>query len=473
MGMSMVEQLADCTPEQLTEILGAQTEAELDALWRSWTFHARPEQLAPEWLWTWWVIVTGRGWGKNRTGAEWIIDRCEAFADADMPHLVGLIGQNNDDVKALQIGGISGLREVVRRRGHRWIGADSTLEPKVGITRTDAQGNTYEHVSVFEVHTAVEPEGPRGRNFHTLWVDELAAYKHKVDAVGNTVFTNAELALRGQCPDGMVPQGIVTTTPKPVPAIRDLLAGKHGKTHVTRGSMLDNRTNLPMAFLTSVLGKYQGTRLAAQEIHGEVVDSVEGALWDQDAIQRTRVRLADVPELARIVVAVDPSGSDNRDECGIIVVGLAKTPDHTGRPRVFVLDDLSCQNRPALWSRVVIDAYDRWEADEVVAEVNFGAALVVDIIGVQRPQIPVTEVRASRGKRVRAEPVAMLYASGQARCHHVGVFPQLEEQMCFWTPLDPDSPDRMDALVWGVTSLIPDLTMPIANYARGMADRRI
>lgn len=471
--MSMIEQLADCTPEQLTEILGAQPEAELDALWRSWQFHARPEQLAPDWLWTWWVIVTGRGWGKNRTGAEYVVDRCEQFAHADMAHLVGLIGQNNDDVKALQIGGISGLREVVRRRGHRWIGADSTLEPKVGITCTDANGGTYEHVSVFEVHTAVEPEGPRGRNFHTLWVDELAAYRHKVDAVGNTVFTNAELALRGQCPDGMVPQGIVTTTPKPVPVIRDLLASKHGKTHVTRGSMLDNRTNLPMAFLTSVLGKYKGTRLAAQEIHGEVVDSVEGALWDQDIIQRTRVRLADVPELSKIVVAVDPSGSDNRDECGIIVVGLAKTVDHAGRPRVFVLDDLSCQNRPAFWSRVVIEAYDRWQADEIVAEVNFGAALVVDIIGVQRPQIPVEEVRASRGKRVRAEPVAMLYASGQARCHHVGVFPQLEEQMCFWTPLDPDSPDRLDALVWGVTYLIPDLTMPVANFARGMAERRI
>jgi phage terminase large subunit-like protein len=469
--MSMAEELSLLTPDQIAEVLGAQTEEELDALWRSWHFHARPEQLAPIGLWTWWVIVTGRGWGKNRTGAEWVIDRCEAFAAAGMAHLVGLIGQNNDDVKALQIGGVSGLREVVRRRGHRWIGADSTLEPKVGIMRDDGT----EHVSVFEVHTAVEPEGPRGRNFHTLWCDELAAYKHKVDAVGNTVFTNAELALRGQCPEGMVPQGVVTTTPKPVPVIRDLLAGKHGTTHVTRGSMLDNRTNLPMAFLTSVLGKYEGTRLAAQEIHGEVVDSVEGALWDMDLIQNGRRRIDQLPALSRIVVGVDPSGSDNRDECGIVVVGLQADRDARGLQHVWVLDDLSVANRPEVWSLVVIEAYRKWQADCVVAEVNFGAAMVVDVIALQDRTVPVEEVRASRGKRVRAEPVAMLYdrARDGHRAHHVGVFPQLEEQMCFWTPLDPDSPDRMDALVWGVSFLIPELAIPPADYAKGLAEQRI
>lgn len=427
MGVSLVEEWAELTPEQEAEVLACYDETELDALWRSWEFHARPEQLAPLGLWRWWVIVTGRGWGKNRTGAEWVIDRCEQFAAAGMGHLVGLIGQNNDDVKALQIGGISGLREVVRRRGHRWIGADTTLDPKVGIQCEDGT----EHVSVFEVHTAVEPEGPRGRNFHTLWADELAAYPHKTDAVGNTVFTNAELALRGQCPPGMEPAGCITTTPKPVPVIRDLLAGKHGPTHVTRGSMFDNRTNLPLSFLSAVLGKYGGSRLGDQEIHGMVVDSVEGALWHQDLIQNGRRTIDQVPDLSQIVVAVDPSGSDNGDECGIVVVGLARQRDHLNRQHVYVLDDLSCQNRPAVWSQVVIDAYRYWNADTVVAEVNFGAALVVDVIQIQAPNIPVEEVRASRGKRVRAEPVAILYDRGQARCHHVGVFPQLEEQMCF------------------------------------------
>ena len=472
-GASLLEQWSELDQVQLDALLDGFEADELLALWQSWEFHARPEQLAPAWPWRWWLLLTGRGWGKNRTGAEWVVDRCEAFAATNTPHLVGLIGQNNDDVKAVQIGGISGLREVVRRRGHRWIGADSTLEPKIGITTTDAEGNTVEHVSVIEVHTAMEPEGPRGRNFHTLWIDELAAFKHKVDSVGNTVFTNAELALRGMCPPDMVPQACVTTTPKPVPVIRDLLASKHGPTHITRGSMLDNRANLPLAFMVAVVGKYAGTRLADQEIYGKVIDSVEGALWNPDIIQRWRVAVADVPAMSRVVVAVDPSGSDGGDECGIVVVGLARERDHLGRPHVYVLDDLSCQNRPEVWSQIVVDAVAYHEADGVVAEVNFGAALVTDVIHLRNANIPVHEVRASRGKRVRAEPVALLYDPGQGRCHHVGVLPQLEEQMTFWTPLDPTSPDRMDALVWGVVHLIPDMTLPPSAAPRGWAERRI
>jgi phage terminase large subunit-like protein len=468
-GQSLIEQWAELPVEDVDAILAGYSEDELEALWRSWAIRARPEQLAPDWAWRWWVIVTGRGWGKNRTGAEWVIDRSEAFAIAGMTHLVGLIGQNNDDVKALQIGGISGLREVVRRRGHRWIGAASTLEPSLGIM-VDGQ----EHITQFEVHTALEPEGPRGRNFNTLWMDETAAWKHKVDSVGNTVFTNAELALRGECPPGMIPQAVVTTTPKPVPVIRDLLASKHGPTAISRGSLLDNRANLPPEFIQAVVGRYGGTRLAAQEIYGEVIDSVEGALWTADIIHRWRVNHpADVPPLSRVVIGVDPSGSDGRDECGIVVVGLAREPDARGRQHIYVLDDLSCALRPEVWSKVVIDAYNYHEADCVVAEVNFGAALVPDIIHVQATNIPVEEVRASRGKRVRAEPVAMLYDAGQGRCHHVGVFPQLEEQQCFWTPLDPDSPDRMDALVWAATFLMPDLTVPMADYAKGWADRSV
>lgn len=469
MSASLLEQWAVLDPRQLDALIDGFEPDELLALWQSWAFHARPEQLAPPGDWRWWVIVTGRGWGKNRTGAEWVVDRCEVFAENGTPHLVGLIGQNNDDVKAVQIGGPSGLREVVRRRGHRWVGADSTLEPRIAVRRDDGSW----HETTIEVHTAMEPEGPRGRNFHTLWIDELAAFKHKVDAVGNTVFTNAELALRGQCPPGEIPRACVTTTPKPVPVIRDLLASKHGPTHITRGSMLDNRTNLPMAFISAVVGKYAGTRLAEQEIHGKVIDSVEGALWNPDIIHRWRIGGPHLlPPLGRTVVAVDPSGSDGGDECGIVVVAIARERDALGRPHVYVLDDLSCQNRPEVWSQIVVDAAERYGAD-VVAEVNFGAALVTDTIHLRSPGTVVHEVRATRGKRVRAEPVALLYDAGQGRCHHVGVFPQLEEQMTFWTPLDPTSPDRMDALVWGVVHLIPDLTTPPASVGRDWATRKV
>lgn len=476
MGLSPRQELAELPPAALDAALAGFTDAEAEALLSSWEFWARPEQLAPDWAWRWWILVTGRGWGKNRTGAEWVVDRCEQFAAAGWPHLVGLIGQNNDDVKALQIRGVSGLKEVVRRRGHRWEGSDGSLTPKIGVLRPGGDPKTAAdwHWSQLEVHTAENPEGPRGRNFNTLWVDELAAYKHKTDAVGNTVFTNAEFALRAECPAGMHPQGIVTTTPKPIPIIRDLLASKHGPTHVTRGSMYDNADNLDDEFIRTIEGAYLGTRLAQQEIHGAVVDSVEGALWDADKISRWRLAHGgQVPELSRVVIAIDPSGSDDGDECGIVIVGLGKERDERGLQHLYVLEDMSMQNRPEKWAEAVVAAYQLFEADMVVAEVNFGAALVKDVIGLTAKAagvvVPFDEVRASRGKRVRAEPVAALYDAGQGRCHHVGVFPQLEEQMSWWTPLEPTSPDRMDALVWACSYLIPTLMLPPADFAKGWA----
>jgi predicted phage terminase large subunit-like protein len=484
MSLSLREELAELSPEAVGKYLRALSDAEADGLLRSWRFWARPEQIAPGWAWRWWVLLTGRGWGKNRTGAEFVVDRCEWFAGhrtsgphADpMPHLVGLIGQNNDDVKALQIRGVSGIKEVVRRRGHRWKGSDSTLTPSIGVLRPggDPRDANDWHWSELEIHTAVNPEGPRGRNFHTLWVDELAAFPHKTDSVGNTVFTNAEFALRGQCPDGSQPQGVVTTTPKPIPIIRDLLNSKHGPTAVTRGSMYDNRANLDPQFVGTIEGAYLGTRLGAQEIHGEVLWSVEGALWDMDKISRWRIAHGGlVPDLSRIIIAVDPSGSSGGDECGIVVVGLGAHPDERGNQHLYVLDDLSMQNDPSLWAKAVVDAYRVFEADMVVAEVNFGAALVANVIGLTAAAegivVPFDEVRASRGKRVRAEPVATLYDAGVGLCHHVGVFPQLEEQMSLWTPKDPSSPDRMDALVWACSYLVPRLMLPPSDYAKGWA----
>lgn len=477
MGRSLAEQIAEADEQTREDWLASLSPDEALALLADWTFTRRDEQAPPErddstdW-WRWWIIVTGRGWGKNRTGAEWVVDRCERFAEAGVPHLIGLLGQNNDDVKALQIGGESGLRAVVKRRGHIWFGPESTLEPRVGIRREDG----VVHWSNIEVHTAVEPEGPRGRNFHTLWFDELAAYKHKVDVMGNTVFTNAELALRAACPVGMIPQAVITTTPKPIPLIRSLVAGEHGPTHVTRGSMYDNRAWLDPEFVNAIRRKYEGTRLAGQEIEGEIIMSVEGALWTPDLIHRWRVNSDNVPTLSRIAIGVDPSGSDEGDYCGIVATGLARKRDAMGRQHGFVLDDASVQNRPEVWGATLSELYHSLAERHpnvpirVAAEVNFGAALVVDVIHLIDSTIPVDEVRASRGKRIRAEPVALLYDTGQ--WHHVGVLAQLEEEMTFWTPLDPSSPDRMDALVWSACALIPDLTRPPSQYAKGFADRR-
>jgi phage terminase large subunit-like protein len=490
MSASPVEVLQALPEDEQNSFFDGLSEDEAESLLQSWDFWARPEQLEPPGDWVWWLLITGRGWGKNRTGAEWVVTRCEQFTAAGVPHLVGLVGQTNDDVRSTMIGGVSGLKRVVERRGHRWEGAPNSLNPKIKIWREETQSW---HTTSIEIHTAIEPEGPRGRNFNTAWLDELAAYKHKVDTVGNTVFTNVELALRGEEDDlsarsapAIQPRAIVTTTPKPIPVIRSLLSGKHGPTVITRGSLYDNRANLPQSFVDAVTGMYEGTRLAEQEIHGKVIDSVEGALWNPDIIHRWRIQPAQVPALSRVVIGVDPSGSESEgDDCGIVVVGLARDRDQRGRPHLYVLEDASSPNRPEKWARIAVDLARKYDAT-IVAEVNFGAALVRDVVMLtarndeaelpqgEEPLLPIRfeEVRASRGKRVRAEPVALMYDPGQGRVHHVGVFPQLEEQMTFWTPLDPTSPDRMDALVWACAYLIPELTTPPAGFAKGWADRR-
>lgn len=465
--MSLIEQWADLTDEQLQLVLEALTEDELDALWRSWQLYARPEQVAPDWLWRWWLVLTGRGFGKTRCGAEWVVDRCELFALHGWPHLVGLMNKTNDDVRAIQLHGESGLGAVCERRGYVLDHTGSSLHGAILIPTLD--GGL--HRSHLEVHTGMDPDRCRGRNFATLWADELASWKFRTDNLGNTAFTNADLSLRAKCPAGAIPQGMVTTTPKPVPVIRDLVGGEHGATATTRGSMLANRANLPVSFIASILKRYEGTRLGKQEIEGLVLDDVEGALWSASLIDQWRVKRADlVPELATKIIAVDPSGSEGGDHCGIVIVGLARQRDAAGRPHVYVLGDYSVQNRPAVWGAAVAGLYHKHGCDLVVGETNFGGLLVVDTIKVRDPSIRVEKVTATRGKRVRAEPVATLYETGQA--HHVGVLTELEEQMCTWTPLDPTSPDRMDALVWAVTWLLPELVTPPADYARGFADQQ-
>lgn len=464
MADSLLEQLAHLSPDQADEVLAAAglTETELETLWASWAFHARPEQLAPDWLWRWWLLLTGRGFGKTRTGAEWVADRCQFFARHNWPHLVGLMNKTNDDVRSIQLHGESGLGAVAMRRGHTLEHTGSALHGRYGVPRDD--GTT--HWSDIEVHTGMDPDKARGRNFHTLWADELASWKHKVDTLGNTAFTNADFSLRGKCPPGEQPRGIVTTTPKPITVIRDLVGGEHGPTELTRGSMLDNRRNLPSSFIHSIMRRYHGTRLGAQEIEGALLDNVEGALWSGQLIDQWRTkRLADVPELATTVIGVDPSGSEGGDECGILVVGLARQRDAWGRPQLYVLHDASVQNRPSVWAPAVLDCVDEWDADVVVAETNYGGLLVVDTIKLRRPALRVEQVTASKAKRIRAEPVSTIYETGQV--HHVGYLTLLEEQQCTWTPLEPTSPDRLDALVWAITYLVPELTTPPADYAHG------
>lgn len=470
MSKSPAQLLAEAPEADRDAFLRSLTDPELEALLSDWRgFLARPEQIPPDIAVRWWALLTGRGFGKNRTAAEWFVERCEAFADARWEHKAALIGQTYDDVSAVQIHGESGLEPVCERKGYRLEHAGTSLHAQLRIPRPG-----YTHVTEIELHTAEKPNRVRGRNLHTAHADELAAWIHKVDEAGNTAFTNLDLALRALCPPGLQPMGCISTTPKPTPQVRDITSGKlGGVVHITRGSLYDNAANLAPEFVAAIAARYTGTRLAEQEIYGKVLDFVEGALWTPDLIQAHRVipeRGDLVPPFRRVVIGVDPSGSDNGDECGIVAVGLSATPLPTmlgtglvvPMHHVYVIRDESCQLRPALWVPRVVALYHELAADSVILETNFGAAMGVDSIHQVDPMVKVQEVRASRGKAVRAEPVAMVYDQGRA--HHVGYLSaQLEEQMSTWVPGDKESPDRMDALVWAVTALLPEITRPPAR----------
>jgi phage terminase large subunit-like protein len=472
MAESPIEALANLDRARLEEVVDQLGEDHLESLLVSWhDLWARPEQLAPEGIWRFWAIITGRGWGKNRTAAEWTLDRCEVFAQHQAPHLIGLFGRTDDEVHQLMLGGESGLVRCAEKRGWRVESAASNRFPRIYVPLPDGS----EHMSQCEVHSGGEPDRARGRNFHTVWADEFASWKHVIDAEGNTTFTNMNFGLRAICPGGLIPQGVVTTTPKPIPVVRELLDGKHGPVAVSRGSLTDNLTNLDPSFVKAIVDAYAGTRMEQQELHGQILESVEGALWDQSLIHRWRIRGWDtLPRLGHIVIGVDPSGSDKGDECGIVACGKAAELDGKERAHGYVLEDRSVRNRPAVWGPEVVKLF--WEMAEafpnvrceVVFEINYGGQMGIDTIKVRDPSVPVDQVTATRAKRVRAEPVAALYDQG--RWHHVGVFPQLEEQMCWWTPLEPTSPDRMDALVWSVSKLLPELMVAPGAYAKGFSD---
>ena len=445
------------------------SDADIEHLLTSWhEFWARPEQLAPPGDWRFWAILTGRGWGKTRTASEWVLDRCMVFALAKAEHLIGLFGRTEREVHSVMVGGASGLKRCAEMRGWEVVAPKSSTEGEVRIPMPDGSV----HVSLIEVHSGIDPDRCRGRNFHTVWGDEFASWKHVTDAEGNTTFSNMNFGLRGICPKPLRPQGVVTTTPKPIPVVRDLLEEKHGPIALTRGALIDNRSNLDPMFVKAVMDAYAGTRMERQEIYGELLMSVEGALWDMDLIHRWRADA--VPDLAHVVIGVDPSGSDQGDECGIVACGKALERDGQGRAHGYVIEDRSIRNRPAVWAAEVVKLYwelaERYEnvRIEVVFETNYGGAMGVDSIKVRDPSVPVRTVTATRAKRVRAEPVALLYDQG--RWHHVGVFPQLEEQMVWWTPLEPTSPDRMDALVWAAIGLLPELTVQQSEYVEGFAD---
>jgi phage terminase large subunit-like protein len=311
---------------------------------------------------------------------------------------------------------------------------------------------TWRNGAVATLYNATEPDQLRGPQHDLAWGDEIAKWRYAQDAFDQLMF-----GLRL----GLKPRALFTTTPRPIPIVRDLMKREGQDVVVTRGGTYDNRSNLAASFLKVMRDKYEGTRLGRQELFAEILDDVPGALWTRAMLDEHRVKPDKVPPLKRIVVAVDPAvtsdeTSDEPGENGISVAGLGEN-NHA-----YVLDDASLIGSPRAWASRAVGMLDQHDADCIVVEINQGGDMVTSTLRSVRSTVRIKEVRASRGKHVRAEPVAALYEQG--RVHHVGAFAALEDQMVLMTPqgyLGTTSPDRLDALVWGLTDLFPAMIRPV------------
>jgi phage terminase large subunit-like protein len=389
-----------------------------------WSFWARKNQLAPEGDWRSWLILAGRGFGKTRAGAEWV----RSLAEADGSLRIALVAATIAEGRSVMIEGESGLLGI----------APSELRPAY---EPSLRRLTWPQGAQAFLYSAAEPEALRGPQHHFAWADEIAKWPN-----GEEAWDNLWLGLRL----GEAPRAVATTTPRPVPLLRRLL--REQAVTVTSGATGHNRAHLPAAYIEAMDQAYGGTRLGRQELNGELIEDVEGALWSRELIERCRARRR--PDLRRVVVGVDPpAGSSARsDACGIVVVGWGADD------AAYVLEDASVQGlTPEGWARAVAGAAKRFDAERVVAEANNGGAMVESVLRVAAATMPVKLVHAARGKAARAEPIAALYEVGRA--YHVGAFPALEDEMAGLLAggdyVGPGrSPDRADALVWAMTELL-------------------
>jgi phage terminase large subunit-like protein len=402
-----------------------------------WAEERRQAQTPPPGDWRTWLVMAGRGFGKTRTGAEWVREQALAHRDAR----IALVGSTAADVRDVMVEALITACDRYAFRPH-WHKSERRLDFSNG-----ARVWTY---------SAEEPDRLRGPQHTHAWSDEVAAWSYP------ETWDMLQFGLR----IGANPQQIATTTPRPVSIVKDLLSQvESGDVVVTGGSSYDNAANLAPAFIEQIIRRYEGTTLGRQEIHAELLLDVPGALWKLATIQANRLRDVDIERLTRIVVGVDPAASadDESSETGIVVAGV------DGHGDGYVLEDASLRGTPLEWASAVVAVFDRWRADRVVAEANNGGLMVEQTLRTVRPRLPITLVHASRGKIPRAEPVAALYE--QNKVHHIGGFPHLEDQMTTYDG-SGTSPDRMDALVWTLTDLMvdpsPDLDPNIVAAFAGM-----
>lgn len=394
------------------------SQAEAEQVLYDWTWWARPEQLEPagDW-WTTWAMITGRGYGKTRAAAEWVRRRVDTYGRW------AFVARTAGDVRDVMIEGESGLLSV--------------MPPH---QRPDWQPSrrriTFQNGAIATTFSAEEPDQLRGPQHEAAWSEEIATWPY-VEA-----WDNLQLGLRL----GVRPRQVATTTPKPLRILRELIAANDIDVVLTRGTTYENKANLAPAFFRKIIRKYEGTTLGRQELKGEILDDIPGALWKRALLDEHRRREDQVPDMQRIVVGLDPATThgEDSDQTGMAVAGRGVDGEF------YVFEIAGYRMSPLGWGKRAVMFLDDYEADRIVAESNQGGELVESNIRTVRANVPVKLIHAKRGKVVRAEPVAALYEQG--RVHHVGTFEDAEDQMCAF-PVASDLDDMVDALVHAIAEL--------------------
>lgn len=448
------DDLRKLSEEEFQEVMQALGPKFAEELQYNWKFWARPDQLEPEGNYKIWMPLAGRGWGKTRTGAEtvreWVKQGLKRIA---------CVAPTKGDVRRVMVEGNSGLLNICHKDDKTHRGADMgyPIWSPTNNTLTWANGAKAEFFS------AEDPERLRGPQFHAAWCDEVAAWRNMQATWDMLQFT---LRL------GRNPKVLITTTPKPVKLIRNVIAmAKEDPERyiVTTGSSYDNKDNIDL----EALKQYEGTRLGRQELYAEVLEEAAGALWSVELLDKAQIHESELPgesleeslkHFQRIVVAVDPAISSNEESDMTGIVVAATDINGTG----YILEDATDQYTPSAWSKKVVELYYKYGADRIVAERNQGGDMVRHTIETEDPTVPLRLVHASRGKFARAEPVSALYEQGRVK--HLPGLDELEQQMVTWEPLGSiGSPDRLDACVWALTDLMlggilkPNLNLSYTN----------
>jgi phage terminase large subunit-like protein len=426
---SAAEKLATLPENERAAILSQFTDDEAASLLYDWRgFLARPDQVAPDGDWDIWLALAGRGWGKTETGAQWVREQVDAGVKR-----IALVAETQKDLEEVMVKRLVSIYPPGE-------GPTVRYKPVRVIWPNGAEALGY---------NGTQPDQLRGPEFEAAWVDELAKYRY-----ARETWDMLQFCMRS----GSHPRQLVTTTPRAIELIKAIVGGAEGKVHVTRGNTLDNRANLATRFLEKITSKYAGTRLGRQELNAEILGDLPGALWRQSTLDTYRV--SETPEMGRVIVSIDPAvtNTEESDEHGICVAGIG--PDQTG----YLLEDASLRGGPHDWATEAISKAKEYGADGVVVEVNQGGDMVAHVLRTIAPALNIIEVRATRGKHVRAEPIASLYEQGRIR--HVGQFPDLEGQMTQMTTAGfqgDGSPDRVDALVWAMSELFSDMVDPVPD----------